>query len=131
MYVVRNDINPAGYGVACDHFRTWPTLRRRTVAGSACFRDLTASASGSSATAYRFQPARAEAGAGVDDKLIVHHRGDGWAEVTEGNKLAWERKRYMGCCGRYRFGGHPELQHLGTWKWLELHDLAGRRRQSR
>jgi hypothetical protein len=42
-----------------------------------------------------FSPARAEAWAGVDDdKLIVHDRGDGWAEVTESNKLAWERKRY-------------------------------------
>ena len=63
-----------------------------------------------------FNP-RAEAGAGVDDKLIVHDQGDGWAEVTEGNKLAWEQALHMGCCGRYRFGSHPELQHLGTWKW--------------
>ena len=42
-----------------------------------------------------FSPARAEAWTGVDnDNLIVHDRGDGWAEVTEGNKLGWERERY-------------------------------------
>jgi hypothetical protein len=26
--------------------------------------------------------------------LVVHGTGDGWAEVTEGNKLGWERERY-------------------------------------
>jgi hypothetical protein len=41
-----------------------------------------------------FSPARAEAWAGVDDNLIVHDKGDGWAEVTEGSKLGWERERY-------------------------------------
>jgi hypothetical protein len=42
-----------------------------------------------------FSPSRAAAWAGVDDdNLIVHDKGDGWAEVTEGNKLAWERERY-------------------------------------
>jgi hypothetical protein len=42
-----------------------------------------------------FSPARAEAGVGVDDdNLIVHDKGAGWAEVTEGNKLGWERERY-------------------------------------
>ncbi len=42
-----------------------------------------------------FSPARAEAWAGVDDdNLVVHGTGDGWAEVTEGNKLGWERERY-------------------------------------
>ena len=42
-----------------------------------------------------FSPARAEAWAGVDDdNLVVHGTGDGWAEVTEGNKLGWERARY-------------------------------------
>jgi hypothetical protein len=42
-----------------------------------------------------FSPSRAEAWAGVDDdNLIVHDKGDGWAEVTEGNKLGWERERY-------------------------------------
>jgi hypothetical protein len=42
-----------------------------------------------------FGPSRAEAWAGVDDdNLVVHGTGDGWAEVTEGNKLAWERERY-------------------------------------
>ena len=42
-----------------------------------------------------FGPARAENWAAVDEKnLIVHDNGDGWAEVTEGNKLAWERQRY-------------------------------------
>ena len=42
-----------------------------------------------------FSPARAEAWTCVDnDNLIVHDKGDGWAEVTEGNKLVWERERY-------------------------------------
>ena len=42
-----------------------------------------------------FSPARAEAWTGVKhDNLIVHGKGDGWAEVTEGSKLAWERERY-------------------------------------
>ena len=42
-----------------------------------------------------FSPARAEAWAGVDDdNLVVHGTGEGWAEVTEGNKLGWERERY-------------------------------------
>jgi hypothetical protein len=42
-----------------------------------------------------FSPSRAEAWAGVDgDNLVVHGAGDGWAEVTEGNKLGWERERY-------------------------------------
>jgi hypothetical protein len=42
-----------------------------------------------------FSPARAGAWAGVDnDNLIVHDKGVGWAEVTVGNKLAWERERY-------------------------------------
>jgi hypothetical protein len=41
-----------------------------------------------------FSHARAEAWAGVDDNLIVHDKGDSWAEVTESNKLGWERERY-------------------------------------
>jgi hypothetical protein len=42
-----------------------------------------------------FSPARAENWFGVDDdNLTVHDKGDGWAEVTEGNKLGWERERY-------------------------------------
>ena len=42
-----------------------------------------------------FGPARGEAWAAVDDdNLVVHDTGDGWAEVTEGNKLGWERERY-------------------------------------
>jgi hypothetical protein len=41
-----------------------------------------------------FSPARADAWAGVDDNLIVHDKGESWAEVTEGNKLGWERERY-------------------------------------
>jgi hypothetical protein len=42
-----------------------------------------------------FSPARAEAWVAVDnDNLVVHGTGDGWAEVTEGNKLGWERERY-------------------------------------
>jgi Polyketide cyclase / dehydrase and lipid transport len=43
-----------------------------------------------------FSSARAEAWAGVDDdSLTVHGTGDGWAEVTEGNKFGWERERYI------------------------------------
>jgi len=42
-----------------------------------------------------FSPSRAENWAGVDDNnLKVHGKGDGWAEVTEGNKIGWERQRY-------------------------------------
>jgi hypothetical protein len=43
-----------------------------------------------------FSPTRAETWASVDDdNLVVHGTGDGWAEVTEGSKLAWERERYI------------------------------------
>ena len=42
-----------------------------------------------------FGPARAAAFPGIDDSsLTVHDRGDTWADVTEGNKIAWERERY-------------------------------------
>jgi hypothetical protein len=42
-----------------------------------------------------FSPARAENWPGVNDNtLIVHGKGDSWAEVTEGTKIAWERERY-------------------------------------
>ena len=42
-----------------------------------------------------FSPARSENWAGVDDSyLTVHGQGEGWAEVTEGNKIGWERERY-------------------------------------
>ena len=42
-----------------------------------------------------FGPARAAAWAAIDEKkLTVHDQGDGWSEVTEGNKFAWERERY-------------------------------------
>jgi hypothetical protein len=42
-----------------------------------------------------FGPARAAAFPGVDDaSLTVHDRGDTWADVTEGNKIGWERERY-------------------------------------
>ena len=42
-----------------------------------------------------FGPTRAKNWAGVDDsKLTVHDRGDGWADVTESNKIGWERERY-------------------------------------
>ena len=42
-----------------------------------------------------FSSERAKYWANVDDKnLIVHGHGDGWAEVTEGNKIGWERERY-------------------------------------
>ena len=42
-----------------------------------------------------FGPARAEAFPNVDQStLIVHEVGDTWADVTEGNKIGWERERY-------------------------------------
>ncbi len=42
-----------------------------------------------------FGPSRAAAFPGVDDSnLVVHGLGDTWADVTEGNKLGWERERY-------------------------------------
>jgi hypothetical protein len=42
-----------------------------------------------------FSPARAEAWSNVDaEGVTVHETGEGWADVTEGNKLAWERERY-------------------------------------
>jgi hypothetical protein len=42
-----------------------------------------------------FSPARAKNWPGVNDNtLIVHGKGDSWAEVTEGTKIAWERERY-------------------------------------
>ena len=41
-----------------------------------------------------FSPDRAKNWTNVDDNLIVHGQGDGWAEVTEGNKIGWERERY-------------------------------------
>lgn len=42
-----------------------------------------------------FSPRRAETWPGIDaDHFEVHGRGEGWAEVTEGNAAAWERGRY-------------------------------------
>jgi hypothetical protein len=42
-----------------------------------------------------FGPERAKNWPGVDEtNLTVHNHGDGWAEVTEGNKIGWERERY-------------------------------------
>jgi hypothetical protein len=42
-----------------------------------------------------FGPGRAAAFPNVDQStLIVHEVGDTWADVTEGNKLGWERERY-------------------------------------
>lgn len=42
-----------------------------------------------------FSPTRAQNWPGVNDNtLIVHGKGDSWAEVTEGTKIAWERARY-------------------------------------
>ena len=42
-----------------------------------------------------FGPGRAAAFPNVDQStLIVHVVGDTWADVTEGNKLGWERERY-------------------------------------
>ena len=42
-----------------------------------------------------FGPARADAWSTVDAAgLTVHDQGPDWAEVTEGNRLGWERERY-------------------------------------
>jgi hypothetical protein len=42
-----------------------------------------------------FGPARAAAFPGVDESnLTVHEVGDTWADVTEGNRIGWERERY-------------------------------------
>lgn len=42
-----------------------------------------------------FGSERAKNWPGVDDSnLTVHDQGDGWAEVTEGNRIGWERERY-------------------------------------
>jgi hypothetical protein len=42
-----------------------------------------------------FGPGRAEAWANVDaGRVTVHEQGPGWADVTEGNKIGWERERY-------------------------------------
>jgi hypothetical protein len=42
-----------------------------------------------------FSPARSTTWPGVDDQhLRVHDSGDGWADVTEGNRIGWERERY-------------------------------------
>ena len=42
-----------------------------------------------------FSPARADAWPGVDlSHLEVHDSGEDWVEVTEGNKIGWERERY-------------------------------------
>lgn len=42
-----------------------------------------------------FGPARAKAFPGVDEtNLTVHDSGDTWADVTEGNRIGWERERY-------------------------------------
>ena len=42
-----------------------------------------------------FGPARADAWSTVDAAgLTVHDQGPDWAEVTEGNKMGWERERY-------------------------------------
>lgn len=42
-----------------------------------------------------FSPARANAWPTIDaEHLVVHERGENWAEVTEGTEAAWERARY-------------------------------------
>jgi hypothetical protein len=42
-----------------------------------------------------FGPTRSQSWAGVDDEhLLVHELGDSWADVTEGNRIGWERERY-------------------------------------
>ena len=42
-----------------------------------------------------FGPSRADAWANVNSESVrVHDQGPNWADVTEGNRLAWERERY-------------------------------------
>jgi hypothetical protein len=42
-----------------------------------------------------FGPDRATRWPNIDEAHFqVHDQGVGWAEVTEGNKIAWERERY-------------------------------------
>ena len=42
-----------------------------------------------------FGPGRSELFGNTDDRqLKVHDQGPNWADVTEGNVLAWERNRY-------------------------------------
>ena len=42
-----------------------------------------------------FGPGRADAWANVDaGGVTVHEQGPGWADVTEGNKIGWEREHY-------------------------------------
>lgn len=42
-----------------------------------------------------FGPARTEVWPTIDaEHFVVHNRGEGWAEVTEGTEAAWERARY-------------------------------------
>jgi hypothetical protein len=42
-----------------------------------------------------FGPDRAERWPNIDDATFtLHDQGPDWAEVTEGNKLGWERERY-------------------------------------
>ena len=42
-----------------------------------------------------FGPSRAEAWGGIDQNYFsVHERGPDWADVTEGNRMTWERERY-------------------------------------
>ena len=42
-----------------------------------------------------FGPERAQRWANIDEaRFQVHDQGPGWAEVTEGNGVAWERERY-------------------------------------
>ena len=42
-----------------------------------------------------FGPERASRWPNVNaGKYEVHEQGDGWAEVTEGNSMGWERERY-------------------------------------
>ncbi|MFF0494426.1 hypothetical protein ACFYTQ_35875 [Nocardia sp. NPDC004068] len=42
-----------------------------------------------------FGPGRPDAWSSIDaEHFVVHDRGDGWAEVTEGTAAAWERARY-------------------------------------
>ena len=79
-----------------------------------------------------FGPARARAWAAVDgDSLTVHGAGEGWAEITEGNKFAWERERYTwdaaaGTVSVVTLNSNVWAQGSG-WNYTIMPDGAGSR----
>ena len=60
---------------------------------------------------------------GVDDSnLTLHDSGDSWADVTEGNKIGWERERYdWDAGGGHHFRGDHRVQPVGSGQPVGLH----------